>query len=450
MSVDYQTPEYLNSLSVVKKCRDTVSGSKAVKDGGTLYLPMINPTDKSQGNKDRYDQLRDLALYTNFVGRTAEALNGALWRKPADIEVPTPLEYMLEDCDGSGLSLAQFTKDITFDIQQAGRYGILVEGIGEKPGVVARFNAYLHESIINVRRDNGQLSLVVLKQQYQESDDGFEYVIKDEFLVLSLVDGEYTQTMYRAGEIYGEVITPKDYNGNTFDRIPFVFAGSKNNDETIDTPPLASLSEVNIAHYRNSASVERSGWIMGEPMLVIAPGDGLPAEHFSENPIIFGAASGVNVGTGGTLDIVQAQPNTLAQALQKEKVEQMLLIGARLAETNSGNETATGASIRHGAETSVLSTIANNVSSAMLQALKFAEQFMSETESDEIVFQIGTDFFAQAPDAQLLNVMLMIADRGKYLPQDDFIRFLKRYGFYDGTRTIEEIKNDASIEDPLL
>ena len=128
----------------------------------------------------------------------------------------------------------------------------------------------------------------------------------------------------------------------------------------------------------------------------------------------------------------------------------MLLIGARLAETNSGNETATGASIRHGAETSVLSTIANNVSSAMLQALKFAEQFMSETESDEIVFQIGTDFFAQAPDAQLLNVMLMIADRGKYMPQDDFIRFLKRYGFYDGTRTIEEIKNDAAIEDPLL
>ena len=445
MSVDYQTPEYLNSLAIVAKCRATTAGSPAVKKGKTLYMPMIDPSDHSPANEMRYNQMLDLALYTNFVGRTVEALNGALWRKPADIELPKSLEYMREDCTGGGLSLEQFAKDITYDIQQSGRFGILIEYVNGK----AVFRPYVHESIPNVRKNGEMRTKVVLSQKYVVSDDGFEAELDDEFLVQALIDTTYVQQVWRNGEWFSEV-EPLDYNGNKFDSIPFVFAGSKNNDETIDMPPIAALADVNIAHYRNSASVERSGWIMGEPMLVIAPGDNLPTDHFKNDPIRFGVSSGVNVGTNGSMNILQANPNTLAQELQKEKVEQMLLIGARLAETNSSNETATGAAIRYGAETSVLSTIAHNVSSAIEQALGYAEMFMSESPTYESKFQIGTDFFAQAPDAQLLNVMLMIADRGKYMPQDDFIRFLKRYGFYDGERTIEEIKNDASIEDPLL
>ena len=446
MPVNYQQPEFILSIPIVKKCRDSVAGSQAIKGGTTDYMPMINPSDKSVANMSRYKQLVELALYTNFTGRTVEALNGALWRKPATIELPTSLEYMRDNCDGGGLSLEQFAKDITFDIQQSGRFGILIEYVNG----LAQFNPYIHESIINVRKKGGKYVLIVLKQEYSDSDDGFEAVMKEEFLVLALVDDVYTQSIYREGEIFGKVITPLDYNGQPYGDIQFVFAGSKNNDETIDIPPIYSLAEVNIAHYRNSGSVERSGWIMGEPMLVISPGDNLQADHFKNDPIVFGAASGVNVGTNGNAMILQANPNTLAQSLQKEKVEQMLLIGARLAETTSTNETATGAEIRHGAETSVLSTIAGNVSAAFEMAFEMAESTMSESVSGDVKFAIGTEFFSQSPDAQLLTVLLQIADRGKYMPQDDFIALLKRYGLLDSERNLEELKNDLTLESPIL
>ena len=62
MSVDYQTPEYLNSLAIVAKCRATTAGSPAVKKGKTLYMPMIDPSDHSTANEMRYNQMLDLAL----------------------------------------------------------------------------------------------------------------------------------------------------------------------------------------------------------------------------------------------------------------------------------------------------------------------------------------------------------------------------------------------------
>lgn len=447
MAVDFAQKDYLTSLPVVELCRDCVSGSQAVKSKGTKYLPKLDPTDNSPENVARYEQMKDLALFTNFTGRTVESLNGSLWRKEADIELPLPIEYMLDDCDGKGLDLSQFAKDVTFDLQQSARYGILVEY--DNNNAQAKFLPYVHESIINVRIDNGKYSLVVLKQKYVVEDDGFEQELDDEYLVLKLIDGVYVQQIYRDNVLFAEV-TPLDYNGNTFDEILFVFIGAKNNDETIDTPPIYPLAEVNIAHYRNSSSVERSGWIMGEPMLVIAPGENLPDDHFTKNPIRYGSTTGINVGAGGSADILQASPNTLAQELQKEKVEQMLLIGARLVTNQTTAETATGATIRYASENSILSTIATNTSKGIKKALGFAELFMAETPSDDITFEIGTEFFAMAPDAQLLNVLLMIADRGKYMPQDDFIKLIKKYGLIDGDRTLEEIKNELSQEDPLL
>lgn len=445
MPVSYKPAKFLKSLPVVELCRDCVEGSQAVKEKSTKYLPMLDPSDKSIENKARYKQMKDLALFTNFTGRTIEALNGAIWRKdPSVVEVQTPVEYLIENCDGSGQELNQFAKDLSFDLYQSARFGVLIEYVDG----MAQFKPYSHESIINVRRENGKLSLIVLEQNYIVEDDGFEQETETEHLVLRLIDGVYVQEIYRDDELV-ETFVPVDYNGSTFDFILFVFFGAKNNDETIDPPPIYPLAEVNLAHYRNSACVERSGWIMGEPMLIIAPGDSIPNDYYKENPIRFGVSSGVNVGTGGDAKILQADPNTLAQELQKEKVEQALLIGASLATNNQSNETATAAYMRHGAETSVLATIANNVSDGIVKCINYAELFMAERPVQDAEYQIGTEFFAMSPDAQLLTVMTGIVDRG-VIPKQDLFDYIKKLGLVNPEQTWDDTVEKIQQQSPMV
>lgn len=439
MPVDYQSPDYRNSLASVRLCRDAVSGSEAIKNGKTKYLPMLDPEDTSLANEKRYAQMLELALYTNFTGRTVEALNGAIYKREPVAELPSELEYMLTDCDGGDLSLTQFAKAISHELFQAGRVGVLVDVDSDQKAV---FRMYKHESIINVTSDR-----IVLKQQYIKESDGFEHIYEDEYLVLRLDDAGYVQEVYRDDELF-DVVEVRDYNGSRFDYIPFQFFGSRNNDKVIDKPPIFDMATVNIAHYRNSASVERSGWIMGEPMIYIAPGSNLPNDHFKENPIRFGVASGINVGDGGSAGILQASPNTLAQELQKEKVEQLIMLGARLVVSNAGNETATGALIRYGAENSVLSTIAQNTANGIEKCLRFAESFMIQNPSFESTFDIDFEFLTAQADANLLSVLNAMVTVGN-LPKEELLRYAQKVGLIDAEADLSDLQESIEMASPL-
>ncbi|WP_302183290.1 DUF4055 domain-containing protein, partial [Salmonella enterica] len=82
-----------------------------------------------------------------------------------------------------------------------------------------------------------------------------------------------------------------------------------------------------------------------------------------------------------------------------DKEQQAIQIGAQLI-TPSQQITAESARIQRGADTSVMATIARNVSQAYTDALRWVAMMLGKPEDTEVEFQLNMDFFLQPMTAQ--------------------------------------------------
>lgn len=457
--------EALPGWQLVKRC---VAGPREVRKYDE-YLPMPDPLNKSEENKERYQQLKRRAMFLNVTGRTRTGLMGAVFRKTAEVELPAAINYLLENVSGDGASLEQLCKEATGECLETGRGGFLVDypkvqlPEGQTSLTVAqaaKARAYVHfypaESIVNWREDviDGvkRLTLVVLHEKINEpTEDGFEFVAKDQYRALMMVGGRYIQRVYSEDRLDGEESEPKDKTGKTFDHIPFHFFGAQNNDASIDKAPLEDLAEVNILHYGNSATVEESGFISSQPTLFITT-DIQPDEFVKLNPngMHIGSRRGHNLGKSGTATMLQANETQLARELMKDKEEQMLMIGARIVQQGGGAETAEAVRIRYSSDNSVLGTIAGNVSEAIRLALFDAQRFMMDAvEEAGTVFWLNQEFFDQVMDAQAILAQVQLWQQG-IIAKKDLRTNLRQAGVIESDRTDEDIDEDREADAPVL
>lgn len=403
--------------------RDCLAGQHAVKNKGTKYLPQPNPADVSDENKLRYAAYILRALFLNATSRTLEGLVGQIFMRDPEIELPPDLEVLLDDVNGEGLTLIQFSKRATRYVLAYGRAGILTDypptagglTIADKDAGNIRPTIKLYEAwnCINwrtkIRGAKKILSLVVLVEEYDDENDAFEIQRNVRYRVLRL--GKSPQNMV-AGiiddinvytvEIWGgrndaalsitESYQPVDVTGEYFDEIPFIFVGSENNDIDIDNSPLYDLANINIAHYRNSAEFEESCYIAGQPTFVFS---GLTENWiknvFKDKPIPVGSRSAVLLPEKGTASLLQADPNSMPEKGMERKEEQMVSIGAKLVQPSQIERTATEVTIDKSSETSILASSAKNVSDAIGQSLAWASKFVSSSKL-EYTFRLSDDF----------------------------------------------------------
>ena len=460
--------EYDDALpgwQLVKRC---VAGPREVRKYNE-YLPMPDPLNLSDENKARYEQLKKRAMFLNVVGRTRTGLLGAVFRKTAESELPSAISYLLENASGDGSSLEQLSKEATGECLDTGRGGLLVDfpkvklPEGQTALTVAQAanaRAYVHfypaENIVNWREDviDGvrRLTLVVLHEKINEpSEDGFEFIAKDQYRALIMIDGRYVQRVYSEDVPDGEESNPTDKAGKPFDHIPFHFFGSQNNDASIDKAPLEDLAEVNILHYGNSATVEESGFISSQPTLFITTSI-TPDDFKSLNPngMHIGSRRGHNLGASGSAVMLQANETQLARVLMKDKEEQMLMIGARIVQQGGGAETAEAVRIRYSSDNSVLGTIAGNVSEAIRLALFDAQRFMMGTVDETgTVFWLNNQFFEEVMDAQGILAQVQLWQQGIIAKRDLRVN-LRQAGVIESDRTDEDIDEDREQDAPLL
>ena len=128
MPVDTTNPTYDLYKNVWIKTRDAVRGSVAVKDKKAQYLPVPDADTNPRGiDSVRYKQYINRAVFTNYTGRTKNALVGAAFRKAPIIELPEALQYLIMDATGDGLSLEQLAKDELSNLLETGRTMLLVD-----------------------------------------------------------------------------------------------------------------------------------------------------------------------------------------------------------------------------------------------------------------------------------------------------------------------------------
>jgi hypothetical protein len=452
MPVNQLHPEYELAKMRWQKNRDAMRGQDAVKDRGTIYLPGFADDDA-----DRYDKYRLRALWLGVSSRTRWGLMGSVFRRDVQLtdDLPEQLEYVLDNFDGSGQSLEQFAKMVVSDELTVGRFGILVDypevneniTLAEQQARNLRAYAtgYDAEAIINWRMDvvsgKNQLVLVVLKEKENDAVDEFDHNLKDQYRVLRLRDGVYTQQLYNEGGTpLNDEYVPTDARGVPFESIPFYFVGAEDNLPTIDEAPLSELVDANIAHYQVSADHMENLHIHGQ--LTLGVTSSLSAEQWKEaNPkgIQVGARKGYFLGENGSFTTATApESSSLRVALQDLK-EDMIAIGARIVQSRTGNQTAEAARIDADSENSVLDTVVGNVSEALTQALQAVARFMIGEELD-VSIELNTEFFDAKPDAQVI-AQLMGLNQGGYISKSIVIDYLRKNG--------EIIPNDMTNEQVL-
>lgn len=372
--LDKRNHESTENLDAWEKCEDCREGQTAIHKAGEKYLPRLS----GQSDKE-FNAYKRRAVFYGAMSRTVDAFAGMVMRVPPTVDNTAPL---LDDVNGCGDSLFEFSGDILEDILVKGFGGVLVEhtpqigdvktraqyeALGLRP-YLTRFSA---KSIINWKQYKGVFTQVILKEEETVTVSEFESTERDFWRVLDIdEDGNYRQRKFiqseKDKELFiqdGDDIYPMK-NGARLREIPFYFFGDY---ECL--PPLIDLADLNISHYMMEADLANGRHYTGIPQ-----------------PWVAGVqlAAGEKLSIGGTSAWVFADPQAKAEYLEftgqglaslekgiETKEKQMAALGARMLSDTVVAETATGAGIRASGEFSVLAQLSGNVSKVLSRACSF-------------------------------------------------------------------------------
>lgn len=424
MAVNYTLPEY-------DKAAKKWALVRSIVDNDAKHLI----ADVDPGDGERSKKYRESGVLTNFTGLTKNGLQGLVFLREPEVNLPSQLEYLKKDATGSGLTLNQFAQQICGELLETGRYGVLVDFPRaqnslslkdlESGNYVARFVPYSAESIINWRteRVNGKIQLVqITLKEVKEvvQPDGFEVRREDQYRVLKLVDGVYFQELYDKDLKFFDMAMPTNVEGQPLNYIPFVIFGAENDDYVIDNAPLYDLAVLNLAHFRNSCDYEESVFVCGQPTVVINVGD-IPADQWVElngGKFKYGSRGGHVVGLGGNAILLQANPNQLAGQAMKDKLEQAIGIGARIIAQPGGRETAEAARIRYSSQNSALFILTKNENKGLEQLVTIACDFTKGANPIDVKYELNDQFYEDGADPALIAQALLMMDRNALSVQE--------------------------------
>lgn len=467
-NVTWQHPDYADAISDWQLMDDVTKGEKAVKAANVKYLPKPNPADTSTENDERYKQYLLRAVFFPATGRTQKGLTSLVFKKEPVVKVPTGLEYVNEDVDGSNNSLIKQAQKVLSKQLGHGRHGLLTDFPDVKEGPVSKAvkdALKLRPTIISIKATQiinwrtvqiggaHVLALVVIKEASEETGD-FETKKVEQYRELVLIEGVYTVRLWRKSEkdekqwvIYNSY-QPKDGAGKTWDRIPFQFVGAENNDPEVDDAPLLDLARINIAHYRNSADYEDSVFFTGQVQPWMTNIDQSHLELMREEGVYIGSRNLLPVPDGGQFGFEQAQPNPMVKEAMDSKEKQMVSLGAHLVEKGFAVKTATQQDSEDAVSHSVVSLCAANLGEAYEQCLRWMAKFENINETGDIVVTLNQDFMNSRLDPQMIMAMVD-AWQKQLIAKSDARDYLRRNNGIDAERT-DEMIDDELEEEPGL
>lgn len=476
-NVDYMRPDLEAMLPKYRLIRDCVSGGEAVKAKGVIYLPMPNGADKSAENVARYEAYKTRAMFYGVSERTLAGMVGQVFNVDPIIKVPPLLDPMVKDVSGDGVSLVQQAQACEETVLQFGRAGLFVD-YPKNDAPVSRqaqldgsvkptITLYQPEDVINWRTikvgSKVEFSLVVLRELYELSDDGFAATFETQYRVLRLVDGLYEQDVWQGktgafapvAEMHSE---PRDGKGARLTSIPFQFVGAVDNTPKISQPPMYAICDLNIGHYRNSADYEESVYMTGQATPVLS---GLTERWVTEvlkGKVELGSRAAIPLPEGASATLLQMEERSAAFEAMEHKERQMIALGAKLVEQKTVQRTATEVDSEEAAETSVLSTITDNVSAAYKFALEWAAIFQGDTSIAEdantadddkaaLVFRLNTDFTIATMSAEEVKTAIDSWIK-EAITFEEMRAILKKAGYaaVDDKQAIEAIRKQRMEE----
>lgn len=415
--------------------RDCMDGEGAVKQRGEEYLT-CPPGYKAQadGGKELYLAYIKRAQFPELLAPSVAAMIGIIHGREIRIDMPEAMEYLWEDCDGSGLPLEAFHRRITRELLVIGSYAILTDAPVE--GGDPYLAGYPRDLLINWDSE-----WYVLNETHMQRK-GFAWEQLEQYRLLTVDNGFFVPWIYEAGGEMQE-LSVRGRGGAALSRIPFVVGTAMDLSPRIEAPPLIGVARAALAIYRKSADQENSLYMSGNPTLVAIDG---PA------PSVVGAGvvHEMYSAAGQSADLKYVEPSNTGLKDRRAEMDAdrmaAVMAGARLFEDRSAMESGEAKRLRYASETATLVSIAQNSCLLLERALRNAAMIMgmSDDQQAEIVVHAPTDLMDRTMSPQDFAALFGVYQQGG-ISWDTFFANGQQGGIFspEDTAEIEAAKLDG-------
>ncbi|KQF50343.1 hypothetical protein APC05_24460 [Acinetobacter pittii] len=410
MAVTDKHPQYLAAQKAWLIMRDAVAGEEEIKQAQTKYLPksagMIEAEKQGDTTGEIYKAYLSRAQYPLWVQDSLRTMIGLVSKLEPNIVIESSLlKGLVENATNDGFGLKQLFIRICLELLEYGRCGLLVDVDANGVPYFALYDAL---SIINWKENSiggrKDLKLLVLEEQFDNSEDEFGHDTKTVHRVLAMREGALTVRLFDGST--EEDKTP-DLGGNKLAFTPFVFCGTNDNSPQVGTVPLLTMAKAALKYYQLSADYFQSlhhtahpqPWINGldddtdiSVTGVMAVWD-LPGE--SQCGYLEISGNGIEL----TKKEMEAQKNAALEA------------GAKVIDTNT-QESGEARRARQDDQHASLHSIVMCAAEAIEQAIKYAAQWL-KLDPSKYTFTVEPEFIVQKYDINLAKQLYEGAISGK-------------------------------------
>lgn len=272
--------DYQIMLPEMVKVRDCMGGAFFVKNKGSLYLPHPSSVDvKSPSQIERYNVFIKNAEYDDFPAVTESVYLGKLKLDDVQANLDSRLEYLIEDCDGDGLSLNGLAESCASNNLRFAYHFLLTDfnglsdldiqslSIDEYRAVNPRatIKQYSRDNVLdyNFNRVNGkmQLTYILLQEEQRITDvESMTEEVITSWLKLGIDESGYYQQKYVSTKKPDELDEGvKNYilvGGKPLQYIPGVFASEREiqgGKLPMKLGYLSQLCDLALSRYRTNA-----------------------------------------------------------------------------------------------------------------------------------------------------------------------------------------------------
>lgn len=438
MTVSHTHPQYDAMLAEWSKMADVMTCESVIHAKGEDYLPKLSGMSDAA-----YDAYKKRASFIMFTKRTIEAFVGMVMRKDVELD-----GFSGENIDGKGGDIDSYVTNALDVFLTYGRCGTLVgmPAVGEtlsvadaeRMNVTPRLLFYGPNDIINWKTESidnvKTLSLVVLREEINVSEDEFGHDYEYQYRVLDIFEGKYRQRLFDHNEELIETIFPLR-QGEPLPFIPFKIHGG----DQVKYPPLLSVADQNIHHYQKDADYQHGLHFTALPTPYIV---GMDAEDPNVPKNIGPTTLWVlpENSSAGMLEFTGMGLGQISKAMETN-VEIIVILASRILapEKSSNDESALAAAIRSNAETSSLAGVVGILSKELIEAVRIMSWWNGD-DPTKVKLVINSDFMPTVISGSDMLSFVTAWIKGS-ISYESLFNTLKRGEIIEGNRLmLDEIK----------
>lgn len=399
--------------------RHSVEGQDAVRDNAIemdyIHIPpgLIDENYKRRRENSTVDKgaihhYINKATYIEIVPRILDEVEGRIFSKPFKFDAPPKFKEYADRLDSEGLTLEEYIRWCVREVFAVSRFGVLVDWDEEED--MPSLKRFVAENIVNWKLDKyGNTRLVVLEDSIDDDDQIFSHnqlTRRVAFFLEKDANGknyvvQRTFVRRKNSTKYEESGAPQILQrfGTAVSKIPFIFFGGVKPTAPMLKPLAATALDYYDAHaqYRNAlwwTAVAQPYISFGENgNFMFGPdADDGEGENSSDMEFIWGSMTPI---VGKEMKVAFAQPpygslENLRTRLKDIK-SVMTGMGARSFNTQTAsNIKAQTEKMQNRAESSVIGSIANSISTGVLNGFRLAASWAQIMGS--ISFELNQDF----------------------------------------------------------